>query len=208
MASIAFAAASPFVLVGCSMNARGVDGASVVSEQLGIPTPLTVEVAGSVVRAEGRELPIVSGQIQMAAYENNQLELDGLDLAFGTMFVTDEHPSLDGLELRHVRTSLAQPVVTTIEWTACGDAGFAALQVDLLLDWSTVAPNGTEIELATQRIEGVEIELDIYSAMDGTLTAVLSGEKRGVIWSWAGLAEVADLDFDLRATRTPSVEIE
>jgi hypothetical protein len=206
MASIALAAASPFVILGCSMDERGVDSLPVVSDQLGVPTPLTVQLAGSFVRAEGREMPIQSGQVQMAAYENNQLELDGLDLAFGTILVTDEHPSLEGLELRHVRTSLAQPVVTTIEWTACGDAGFATLRADLLLDWSTVAPNGTEIELATQRIEDVEIELDIYSAMDGTLTAVLSGQKRGVIWSWAGLAEVADLDFDLRATRTPNIE--
>jgi hypothetical protein len=40
-------------------------------------------------------------------------------------------------------------------------------------------------------------------ALDGTLTATLHGGRPGVIWDWAGLADISDIRFDVRARRAP-----
>jgi hypothetical protein len=117
------------------------------------------------------------------------------------MRVTGQSTVLNQYELRHARVSLAEPAVAPVEWSSRGDAGFASLQVNLRLDWSVVAPNGTEVQLATQHIDAVDVELDIYTAADGTLHAVLAGAKPGTFWTWAGVASMGDLQFDLRAER-------
>jgi hypothetical protein len=203
MASFMFPIASGMGLMGCSMDEQGVNWPPPVAEQLANPTPLSVQMDDSTVHVDGKELPMQSGSLQVGAYyyKGNVIELDALELAFDTMFVSGQASGINGYELRHARVTLAQPVVVPVEWTQQGDAGFASLEVDLLLDWSVVAADGTEIELATQHIDGVQVELDIYSAADGTLTAVLDGGKPGVFWSWAGVAAMHDLQFDLRSTR-------
>ena len=201
--SVACSIASVFCLGACSMDEQGVGRADSVAAQLANPTPLPLAVEGSTVFLHDRELPIVSGEVQLGAYyhDGNVLELDALDVAFDTMQVSGQAPGLDGYELRHARVSLAHPVVVPVEWTVNGDAGFANLQVELLLDWSVVGPTGVEVKLATQHLEDVEIELDVYTAADGRLTAVLSGAKPGTFWTWAGIASMGDLHFDLRARR-------
>ncbi len=174
-----------------------------VSAQLANPTPLPLTPEGSSVVLQGHELPILSGQVKLGAYyyKGNVIELDALDVAFDIMHVTGQSQAIEGYELRHVRVSLAHPVVVPVEWTPHGDAGFASLKAEMLLDWSVVGPTGIEAQLATQHIKDVEMELDIYTAADGTLTAVLSGAKPGKFWTWAAVASMSDLTFDLRAQR-------
>jgi hypothetical protein len=185
------------------MDEQGVEAPRSVSTQLANPAPIPLALDGSKVLVQGRELPMLSGSIRLGAYyyEGNVVELDGLDVAFDTMRVTGPPPGLAGYELRHARVSLAHPVVAPVEWTPHGDAGFASLKVELLLDWSAVGPTGIEVQLATQHIKDVEIELDVFVTTDGTLTAVLNGTKPGTFWTWAGVASMGDLDFDLRAER-------
>jgi hypothetical protein len=197
-------------LTGCAMETQGVGGTPTVAEQLANPAPLAVQMDDSTVHVDGKPLPMLRGSVQLGAYyyQGNVVELDAVELAFDTMFVTGQTPGSDGYELRHARVTLARPVVAPVEWSQSGDAGFASLTVDLLLDWSVVAPSGDEIELATQHIDDVPLELDVYTAADGTLTVNMDGRKPGVFWSWAGLASMHDLVIDLRSTREPITDIE
>jgi hypothetical protein len=207
MASAALGLAVMTGASGCSMDEKGVDLPPSVSAQLGNPTPLTLALDGSAVHLQGEELPIESGEVKLGAYyyHGNVIELDALDVTFDTMHVKATAPGLENYEVRHARVSLARPVVAPVEWTSHGDAGFATLKVELLLDWSVVGPTGIEVQLATQHLTEVEVELDIYATADGTLTAALYGAKPGIFWSWAGVATMGDLHFDLRAQRQPII---
>jgi hypothetical protein len=203
MASVALGLASMVGVSGCSMDQSGVDPQRPVAAQLANPTPLPFDMDSSRILVDGRELPMLTGQVELGAYyyQGNVIELDGVDVTFDTMRVTGQSPAIEGYELRHARVSLAHPVVAPVEWTELGDAGFAMLEVELLLDWSVVGPTGVEVQLATQHLKNVEIDLDLYTGLDGSLNAVLSGARPGTFWTWAGVASMGDLRFDLRAQR-------
>ena len=200
--------ASVLGAAGCSMDQSGVDPQIPVATQLANPSPLPFDMDSSKVTVSGHELPMLTGQVKLGAYyyQGNVVELDGVDIAFDTMHVTGQAPAIEGYELRHARVSLARPVVAPIEWTELGDAGFAELDAELLLDWSVVGPTGVEVQLATQHLQHVTIELDLYTGVDGTLNAVLTGAKPGTFWTWAGVAKMTDLRFDLRAQRLPALQ--
>lgn len=212
MASLAIGVASMVGLTmsttGCSMDSSGVPPGPSVPAQLSDPSPLPFDMDSSKISVNGVELPLVSGQVQLGAYyyDGNVVELDGVDIAFDTMVVRGQTPAIEGYQLRHARVSLERPVVAPVEWSELGDAGFASLRVDLLLDWSVVSPKGVEIALATQHLRDVPVELDLYTGADGSLNAVLSGTRPGKFWSWAGVASMSDLHFDLRAQRLAIVE--
>jgi hypothetical protein len=200
--------ASMLGAAGCSMDQSGVDPQRPVVAQLADPSPLPFDMDSSRIVVDGRELPMLTGQVKLGAYyyKGNVVELDGVDVGFDTMHVTGQSPGIEGYELRHARVSLAHPVVAPVEWTELGDAGFAELDAELLLDWSVVGPTGIEVQLATQHIKHVVIELDLYTGVDGTLNAVLTGAKPGTFWTWAGVAKMSDLAFDLRAQRLPVLQ--
>jgi hypothetical protein len=193
---------------GCSMDPSGTPPAQPLPAQLADPAPLPFDMDSSTIRVNGVELPLVSGQVELGAYyyQGNVVELDAVDVAFDTMVVSGQTPAIEGYELHHARVSLERPVVAPVEWSELGDAGFASLRVDLLLDWSVVSPKGVEIALATQHLRDVPVELDLYTGADGSLNAVLSGTQPGKFWSWAGVASMRDLHFDLRAQRLPIVD--
>lgn len=190
------------------MDQSGVGPQRPVAAQLANPTPLPFDMDSSRILVDGRELPMLTGQVKLGAYyyQGNVVELDGVDISFDTMRVTGQSPAVEGYELRHARVSLARPVIAPVEWTELGDAGFAELEAELLLDWSVVSPTGVEIQLATQHLKNVTIELDLYTGVDGSLNAVLTGAKPGTFWSWAGVASMGDLSFDLRAQRLDPLE--
>jgi hypothetical protein len=193
---------------GCSMDSSGVPPGQPLPAQLADPSPLSFDMDSSRISVNGADLPLLSGQVELGAYyyEGNVVELDAVDVAFDTMVVSGQTPAIEGYELHHARVSLEHPVVAPVEWSALGDAGFATLHVDLLLDWSVVSPKGVEIALATQHLRDVPVELDLYTGADGSLNAVLSGTRPGKFWSWAGVASMSDLHFDLRAQRLPVVD--
>jgi hypothetical protein len=201
--------ASMLGAAGCSMDQTGVPPQQrPVAAQLANPTPLPFDMDSSKILVDGHELPMLTGQVKLGAYyyQGNVVELDGVDITFDTMRVTGQAPGIEGYELRHARVSLARPVIAPVEWTELGDAGFAELDAELLLDWSVVSPNGVEIQLATQHLKNVTIELDLYTGVDGSLNAVLTGAKPGTFWTWAGVASMGDLSFDLRAQRLDPLE--
>jgi hypothetical protein len=115
--------------------------------------------------------------------------------------VIGEDPHLDGLMLTDVRVRLAQPVVITPEWSAGGDAGFGSFGAELLLDWNLLTKDGQKIPLATQHLYDVSVVIDVFTDTDGRVSALLDGGKQGLVWSWAGLVELDDLHFDIRAAK-------
>jgi hypothetical protein len=162
---------------------------------------LRIDPAESKAYADGRVIDLQSGHVVLSIGHDDKLGIDSLEVTLGTMVVQGEDPVLDGIELRNVRVSLYAPQEVPVEWTSSGDAGFASLTADLALDWDIVGPNGQTAGLARQRLEDVEMEVDVFTTADGTLTATLHGGRPGVVWDWAGLADIEDLRFDVRARR-------
>jgi hypothetical protein len=197
--TIAFTASLAACATGPVVDPTPDQGAT-IQDLLARPVPLVVAVADSMAYLDGRNLPLLAGELEISAV-GGTIEIDALRIDLDDMIVLGEDPHLDGLGLRDVHVTLAEPVAAVVEWSLEGDAGFASLQVDLLLDWTLVTPSGATLELATQRLTAVDVELDVYAAADGRLVAALHGGKQGVVWEWAGLVELRDLSFDLRATR-------
>lgn len=183
---------------GCTMDTFGTD-APVAREQLQNRTALQVATDASMARVDGRELAIQAGEVQLELAPDGEVQLASLQVDFGDVTVSGEDPVLEGLQLTDVRISLIWPKFGDVEWTQAGDAGFTSLEVDLMLDWALVTKTGTVVPLGGQRISDVQIELSFFTAENGTLTATLYGFKPGVVWQWAGLAEMANLEFDVRA---------
>lgn len=145
-----------------------------------------------------RALPLEEGRIQVDADLAGTVRVIGIDIRLGDVTVpaTADAPEL---HFTNVRISLPEAVTGPTEWSASGDAGFARVTTDVLLDMSLVAPNGYVAPLATQRIEDLTLDVDLFDALDGRLTAVVYGEREGTFWSWAGLLTLSDLVVDLRA---------
>jgi hypothetical protein len=185
---------------GCAMDEGGTPIPPAVRDAIDDePAQLMIDTANSKAYADGRVVALESGSIVLSMGHHEKLGIDSLDVQLGTMIVAGESPYLDGIELRNVRVSLYAPQEVEVTWTASGEAGFAHLVADLALDWDIVASNGQQAGLARQRLKDVEIELDVFSSMDGSLTAMIHGSRPGVIWDWAGLADIRDIRFDVRA---------
>lgn len=70
--------------------------------------------------------------------------------------------------------------------------------LSLTLDWSLVVDGETVVPLAPQALAPMLAEGRLWLE-DGRLAARLTGRVPGVAWSWLGMAELVDLEIDLRA---------
>lgn len=195
---VVISVASIACLGGCAVDRSGSNEFPSARETLSHQQVMVLEPTACQGQLDTRPLDLRGGEMKLEAIDD-VIELDSVQVDVGEVRVGGEDPRLDGLALRDVRVRLPQPIVAKAEWSASGDAGFASFTTDLLLDWSLVTPNGQIVPLATQRLIDVEVELDVFTAADGEVTAFLYGGKRGPVWSWAGLVELDDLTFDLRA---------
>jgi hypothetical protein len=184
---------------GCAPDAGGPDWPPPVHEALRQQTTMPLMPDSCSAHLDGRSLPLQGGDITLMIARDGRVELDGVRVELQDIRVTGEDPRLDGLVLTDVRVTLSQPAVAPVEWTVHGDAGYATLVVDLDLDWTLVTPQGHLATLATQHLQDVTVDLDLFTGPDGRVIAVLHGGKLGVVWSWAGLVELRDLYFDVRA---------
>jgi hypothetical protein len=191
---------SVLLFAGCTFDGSGVPAPPPARDRLAEPLELALQPAACFLEVNDRALPLIGGTVRVRADLAGTLTLEAVDVHLGDVVV----PAEDGrpeLRFTDVRVSLPEPVAAQSEWSASGDAGFARVTTDVWLDWKIVAPSGEALPLATQRLEDLTLDLDVFDALDGHLTAVLYGEKPGVFWRWADILTLRDLVVDLRASQ-------
>jgi hypothetical protein len=143
-------------------------------------------------------LPLVGGDVTVAAQTDGTLALMSMSLDLGNVTLSAASVPPDGLNLTDVRLSLKSAAAAAADWTADGQSANASGTTDFLLDWSIEAEAGSIEPLATQRITGVPLELAVVED-HGRLSLSVHANRDGVFWQWSGLLELADLKLDLDA---------
>lgn len=188
------------LVTACRYDATGVEPSPTARDRLWQATEhLELQPAACFLEVNQRALPLIRGSVDVAADLVGTLQLVAADIQLGDIVVPATTDVPVELHFTNVRISLAKPVNAQTEWSVAGDAGFAHVDADVVLDWSLVAPNGDIVPLAPQRIKGLALDLDVFDSQGGRLTATLYGEIDGPFWNWAGLLEMSDLTVDLRA---------
>jgi uncharacterized phosphosugar-binding protein len=141
-------------------------------------------------------LPIVGGQVKLTSDAADSIQIDSLQVDLKDIVFDEVHMNAAGF--RDVRVSLAAPAKAKLQQSESGDASFATLDLDLLLDWSMVTGDGITVPLGTQHINHVPVELAIYTTETGGLVVDVYGTKKGKVLS-AGVSDLSDLAFDLYA---------
>ena len=93
--------------------------------------------------------------------------------------------------------------MTDTAWTDDGEAAVVTARFDLLFDWGIVLSDGEVHPLATQRISGLEFQLDIERLGPGGLQMGLGAFAEGSVWSWSTFVELSNLSIDLRGQNQP-----
>jgi hypothetical protein len=131
-------------------------------------------------------LGIQSGQSRVV------LDGDAATLAEATLALSDLDideallPPM-GLHLRDIRASMAAPARGQ---RRAGTDVFDFL-VDIDVDWSLVAPDGSKAPLAPARFAGLPITFTLPRGATGA--AAIDADVQRVIWSWGGLVDFANL---------------
>jgi hypothetical protein len=149
--------------------------------------------------ADTATLPLLGGEVTVAARADGTLAVTEMTLDLGNITLAPTTLPPDGLSLMGVKLSLRSEIDATADWRSDDDAANASVMTDLLLDWSVEAPGGSIQPLATQRISGVPLDLALVADATGRLTLSVHATRDGVFWTWSGLLELSDLQFDLDA---------
>jgi len=101
--------------------------------------------------------------------------------------------------LEDVRLALASKSLAMTTWND-GDDATATARLDLDLSWSIAIDDAT-VPLGTQHLAPIPADLVLSGSGDHVdATLVLHGS--GVLWSWAGLLELTELELELVASTT------
>jgi hypothetical protein len=141
-------------------------------------------------------LHVVHGRVELGMAAD-EIEITGLEVALHDMTVA---PDRYDIHLTDIAVTLAGPASGPT--TFIGDEAHAEVEVDLLLDWSLMRPDGSHWPLEQQRIPGVLIDVSVRETAEGTLSAELGASAGGRFLRWAGVADLSDLHAELLAVES------
>ncbi len=145
------------------------------------PVPLALRRGHLVVRVDGESV-----------------SLEAADVWLEDIVLTPEQLPPDGIRLVQQRARLASPVSARADWKEPGVID-VELKVDLRVDGSLQTADGDISPLDTLWMRLVPARLELREAPSGAVHARASASRPGVFWSWAGLIEFSDLQFQLSA---------
>ncbi len=123
-----------------------------------------------------------------------ELAID-LTLAFHQVALpSDIHPG--DLRLIDISVTALTPLRCQASWTS--DIAWCGGTLDVQLDWS-LAEGDAVYPLGSQPLRGLTVDAAALLTGD-TLTLQLAGDTEGLVWSWAGIAELRDLSLRVTAS--------
>ena len=155
-----------------------------------VATPTALEASG------GEAVVLASPQ---------ELVLESLRLPLEDGVVSASRLPPHGLTLTGIEIRTDGPAAGYVRWFGDGDEGYAELEADLLLDWSLVPPGHPERDpwpLEQQRIEKVVFDVHVTTDRHGNLTAEITGDAQGLLWSWGEIVELRDARIQVLAIET------
>ena len=142
-------------------------------------------------------VPLVVTQGALALHaDHDQLVVDTATVELAPIAIPPSVIAGDA-SLTDVRLYLAAPATLAPAWQD-DDHATASAPVDLVLDWSLTANNGS-FPLGPQPLPQVPVTLTL--AGDGqTATATLDASQQGMVWMWASLVELDNLALGLQSS--------
>ncbi len=135
---------------------------------------------------------VVTGGAFTAGAPGARITLDALQIDVGDIALpVDIFPAR--LILTQVHVHLATPMSSPAYWTDDDEAATGAGQGDLTLDWS-LAVDGNTYGLGSQTLTGLGFALAL-TRDDAGVRLELGAVAEGVMWSWADLVALGDLDL-------------
>lgn len=145
------------------------------------------------------EMPVLGGYIDVHATAGGLLVIDHLAVDLADLEVPAAFAPPDGMVLTGIRAHLAGPHGMEAVWSEDGDAAFAEVAVDIVVDWAIRTDNGEVVPLSPLSLADVAVRVAIARQPDGALEVHVSGLEGGAFWSWAGVLELADLSLEISA---------
>jgi hypothetical protein len=141
------------------------------------------------------DLKLEGGQLIARAAPSGTITLTAVELGFSDITIPASvtgHAAVLGQP--HLR--LTAPADATTAWTDDNSAGAAAM-LDLELSW-TLTVDGVALPLGAPDLPAMPAKLEL-AGDGGRITAELRLHVGGVLWSWADLIQLSDLDLVLGA---------
>ncbi|HTR56116.1 MAG TPA: hypothetical protein VMJ10_35810, partial [Kofleriaceae bacterium] len=104
-------------------------------------------------------------------------------------------------ELRDVKLRLASASSIAATWSDDDDAS-ATATVDLSLDW-TLAVGGNASPLGTEQLQGVALAIALAGGRGEPVTATVTANGAGELWTWADLLKLEGLSLAFDAVSNP-----
>lgn len=196
----AFSAALMLGSAGCAATAssEGPDqGPAIPAEVPTDAVSLTVETGASQAVMSDITLQVLSGHVRLSESDST-LHLDELQIVIDDIVLNKDEATLKDTVLHGMSVKLKKPIDAPLQQSESGTR-FTSIDVDLLVDWSLKTSDGAIVPLAQQEVNGVKLNLGIYTDDEGRLVADINGGKEGTIWEWASLTTLDNLQFDIHA---------
>jgi hypothetical protein len=144
-----------------------------------------------------RAIAVMGGALAFEPQPDGGLRLTTLDIVLADVVApTDDG---HGLHLTDVRLSLAEQPSMLITFTEPGHRASAKVPVTLALDWKIVGESGQKWPLATQKLTGLVLYLQLKTDEHGQWQADVFGHDEGTFWEWSGIYAMKDAVLLLRA---------
>jgi hypothetical protein len=196
-------------MVGCASSPpEGPSPAADVRDRLATPTKLLLvapDSSGSVVarryvnsswQSGTIALALNNGELDVAADAAGQLAITELAVGVAPITIPKDVFGKE-VQLRDVRVTLADKLTATTRWADANTARASAM-VALDLGW-TLYVDGNAAPLGTQHLGPLPITIAL-SGDGAEVDATLSLQGSGMVWKWADLIELDDLQLALGET--------
>jgi hypothetical protein len=145
------------------------------------------------------DLPILGGTVALRAWPDGRFEVEELRVDLDDVVLDEVEFPPSGAHVTGLQLSLRNVGEADASWSDDGARLEARGQVDLLLDWSTVAADGAEVPLGTQPVTAVSVELEVTTTDDGRALIKIHGRRHGQFIQADGLFTISELGLELRA---------
>ena len=150
---------------------------------------------GDKVEAADVSLTVAGGRFTVHAVDDH-LRIDGLTLGFDDVALpVSLFPG--ELVLTDLHVHLAAPLVVPARWSHDGELGIGLGPGTLRLDWS-LAVDGAIYPLSSQAMADLDFTV-VAADVAERATFGLGLTADGVMWTWADLVALGDLDLDIIA---------
>jgi hypothetical protein len=191
------------VLIGCAdptpapPELASLASPAVVISRHADQTSRVAVVASGGLSSTPSDLTLPIGDLSLRLRTGERAQLEQLDVPLGDVSVSADTLPPNGLQLRDLRLSLAQPVRAEVVH-AQPDALELKAMAPLELAWSLVLADGSLYPLGRVRTEPLALDLAVVRSADGIHTT-LSAHCPGTCWSLDGIANLRDGDLYLEA---------